>query len=407
MKIPGPGEFIRQALIPVSGVKRRITKKTSPSALVRRCSGQAPELQNHYNELKVPRHASKRQIRQAYLRLAVEVHPDKLRARSGQEPTPREVHGATVAFWRITQAFEILSDPVRRQQHDDYLSFSPCVHEEDAPVLRSPLSEAKVLIEGMMVGRVIHPLDHCTEVLLKLRNFLRGRQTTEDDDVGNVDANRRAVDSCIHASKWGYVAAMQWARLSVRTTRTKSLQQAVRWRAALTELKNTAQRRMNTGDCRPLIEDELLNTLSDDPDLNLAFRVSDQEGRFTPTTANWQLALEHHARLSEVAEGKNISTKREKFQQRAKNEVEKDKRKFKSASDELCKKIDSELIRRQEQMVSAQSLAEAMNLTTQGQLAQALQRLQELSPGELRRRCDLLLAPPNSLESSGGWSPVW
>jgi DnaJ-class molecular chaperone len=57
-----------------------------------------------YQTLGVDRAATPDQIKQAYRRLAAKNHPDK--------------GGDTAAFQRIQSAYEILSDPQRRAQHD-------------------------------------------------------------------------------------------------------------------------------------------------------------------------------------------------------------------------------------------------------------------------------------------------
>lgn len=357
-------------------MKRRISKKTAP-ALVSR-SAEISALPCPYQTLGISRFADGSEIRRAYLRLALQRHPDKLRSQLGREPDAREVHAATEASWRITQAFEILSDPIRRRQHDDSLGFSPRLEEEAAAPPRSPPGDARVLLHGLQVlDLVVYPAEHCTAVLLHLRNLLRGKTIASEPDEDD-QSTRRSVDSCISVRGRSYMVRVSFASLVIRAKMTKSLQLALLWRAALTELKTKAS--LRTGDCPSLFEQDVLNMLSAVPDLRLVFYGQVWHQRvlyYTPATANWTLAMSQRTQLALVA---------------------KDKQRFQTLAEKVMRKIDEELIRRQEHLVSAQSVVEAMNLTDERSLQRALQRFQELSPEELRRRCDYLLAPPNAWE---------
>lgn len=64
---------------------------------------------NPYKELGVSRNAGEKEIKNSYRKLAKKWHPDRNDAPDAQE-----------RFMRISQAYEILSDPDRRQMYDDY-----------------------------------------------------------------------------------------------------------------------------------------------------------------------------------------------------------------------------------------------------------------------------------------------
>ena len=75
-----------------------------------------------YGILGVPRNATTEQIKERFLQLTRERHPDRF---SGAEK-----QAAELAFQSITQAFNVLSNPERRRLHDIELS-RPIAHKAD------------------------------------------------------------------------------------------------------------------------------------------------------------------------------------------------------------------------------------------------------------------------------------
>ncbi|KAJ6834908.1 DNAJ protein JJJ1-like protein [Iris pallida] len=71
----------------------------------------------HYEVLGVPRDASPEDIRSAYRKLALKLHPDKLAA-AGNPPSA----ASTAAFQELLHAYEVLSDPKERQFYDSHRS---------------------------------------------------------------------------------------------------------------------------------------------------------------------------------------------------------------------------------------------------------------------------------------------
>jgi curved DNA-binding protein CbpA len=67
-----------------------------------------------YAVLGVPRNATAEQIKDRFLQLTREKHPDRFAGAQKQQ--------AELAFQSITQAFNVLSNPERRRQHDIELS---------------------------------------------------------------------------------------------------------------------------------------------------------------------------------------------------------------------------------------------------------------------------------------------
>src|SRR5215208_5764629 len=66
---------------------------------------------NYYKVLGVPRNASQSEIRNAYRTLAKRKHPD-------------HTGGSEAEFARLQEAHAVLSDPNRRNQHDEALDLA-------------------------------------------------------------------------------------------------------------------------------------------------------------------------------------------------------------------------------------------------------------------------------------------
>jgi curved DNA-binding protein CbpA len=69
---------------------------------------------DHYAVLGTDRNATRDQIRDRFRKLARERHPDRFQGKEREQ--------AETAFQAITEAFNVLSDPDRRRQHDLELS---------------------------------------------------------------------------------------------------------------------------------------------------------------------------------------------------------------------------------------------------------------------------------------------
>lgn len=66
---------------------------------------------DYYEVLDVPRDASEREIKKAYKKLALKWHPDK---------NPSNVDEARAMFSKISEAYEVLSDPPKRRHFDRF-----------------------------------------------------------------------------------------------------------------------------------------------------------------------------------------------------------------------------------------------------------------------------------------------
>lgn len=70
---------------------------------------------NYYEILGVPRNASEEEVKRAYRRLALKWHPDK---------NPDNSESARKVFQEVSEAYEVLSDPVKRRNYDQFGSSS-------------------------------------------------------------------------------------------------------------------------------------------------------------------------------------------------------------------------------------------------------------------------------------------
>lgn len=80
-------------------------------------------VQDHYAKLGMPPSASAEQIKAAYRKKAAQYHPDR-------NPSP----DAAARFREAQEAYDILSDAVRRKAYDDYRQRS--LIEDPLPVAR-------------------------------------------------------------------------------------------------------------------------------------------------------------------------------------------------------------------------------------------------------------------------------
>ena len=94
-----------------------------------------PKVHTHYDNLKVARDAPPEVIRAAYKTLSQKHHPDR--------------HGNSKEAIRIIQlintAYEVLSDPVRRQEHDEWIARN---EREDSQAASEPQARSTARYSG-------------------------------------------------------------------------------------------------------------------------------------------------------------------------------------------------------------------------------------------------------------------
>merc|ERR1719281_279045 len=75
------------------------------------------ESDDYYVVLGVSRQATDAEIAKAYKKLALKYHPDK---------NPDDKEQAEEAFKRISEAYDVLRDPEKRKNYDQFGKNSPC-----------------------------------------------------------------------------------------------------------------------------------------------------------------------------------------------------------------------------------------------------------------------------------------
>lgn len=114
------------------------------------------KLKNYYRALGVPRDETPSGIRAAYVQLAKRLHPDL----AGPE--------STAAFQEVLEAYEVLSDPVRRTEYNMKLERA---EQQERPPAAEPLRAGPApepMTRGSWAGGPI------VELRLRLGELLRG-----------------------------------------------------------------------------------------------------------------------------------------------------------------------------------------------------------------------------------------
>jgi len=98
-------------------------------------------IHTHYDNLKVARNAPPEVIRAAYKTLSQKYHPD----RNPDSPNAIRI------IQMINLAYEVLSDPVKRQEHDEWINRSEAEGSESS---RGPVFQMPNRPDGQPSGQV-------------------------------------------------------------------------------------------------------------------------------------------------------------------------------------------------------------------------------------------------------------
>ena len=144
-----------------------------------------------YAVLGVPRNATSEQIRDRFLQLTREKHPDRFTGAQKQQ--------AELAFQDITEAFNILSSPARRREHDTELLRSDSQRTASG---HDPVQLAKVYLQRGVKA-------------YKAKNYLEAADNFDratNADPNNAMAWHHLARACAHHERWLQRAAAAIAR---------------------------------------------------------------------------------------------------------------------------------------------------------------------------------------------------
>eukprot|EP00769_Ergobibamus_cyprinoides_P004650 gnl/Ergobibamus_cyprinoides/84.p2 GENE.gnl/Ergobibamus_cyprinoides/84~~gnl/Ergobibamus_cyprinoides/84.p2 ORF type:complete len:188 (+),score=43.92 gnl/Ergobibamus_cyprinoides/84:559-1122(+) len=96
-------------------LRQRRPRDPSVQNLLRRCEAaeQAAERKDYYAILEVPKTANDAELKKAFRKMALKYHPDKCVSLEGAEKD-----AALQRFKDVNEAYEVLSDPRKRQMFD-------------------------------------------------------------------------------------------------------------------------------------------------------------------------------------------------------------------------------------------------------------------------------------------------
>eukprot|EP00435_Cladocopium_sp_Y103_P003127 s2133_g1.t1 len=292
----------------------------------------------------------------------------------------------------------------------------------------SQCMEAQLLLHGYLFQWQEISLAQPSQTLIALRNLLCGAAgDAQEDSRGTTKEN---LDPCMFARPQGYEVQMSWSTLTVATTATKSLAQALSWRASLTAMRHEAQRRLHrTAEGKaprvPLLDSELKALLVMQPDIRLMFRyqvpAKKIEGeripcRLTLFTPRLELASQMRDEMSAVTSKRKLDEVVASYKNTVAWEKKKAKQYFDKVLQEINKTWNDELnIWDQLQKSSArgvpgsevsQIFCATLGLESSAQIKSAIANLQQVPIPERSRRVKALLAKAKALPAPPAVLPV-
>lgn len=281
----------------------------------------------HYDCMSLPRKAPRAEVLKAYRSMAPRRHPDK-NPELGSGP-----------FQQLLQAFECLYDEESRSKYDAHLLDTGNADGVDvqleghvdakaeAPDVSTDMRHALVFLAAALAMRVetgagivegaeaaswtpfLHGLT--PEVFRKLQALLEER-TTNQAPLAQGSSFRciRFQRTCREGGF--YYVKVSWKNFHVKTGRTNSVDEAIRWHAEMERLKSIALQRIagTPDDERAVIQAELSDTMQRQPRICLGFQFRSSgrdpctNRRFTvdtPLTENLKLALDFHLEYERAA----------------------------------------------------------------------------------------------------------
>ena len=151
---------------------------------------------DYYHILKIPSSASADEIRKAYRKLVLAMHPDK-----------NKLPGAAEAFMEVVEAYDILGNPTTRKKYDRTRNIQTT---QNTPVARTP-EEVWTMCEALTNRlKVLNPdrinrdkLAADIDAILSVYH-IQLLEKFQDDHYNKLIASE-LLDCCMHLEKHDYV----------------------------------------------------------------------------------------------------------------------------------------------------------------------------------------------------------
>jgi len=281
-------------------------------------SQRSPRHESHYEALAVGCHASLQVIRAAYKLRVLETHPDK--------------GGSAVAFSRVVQAYEVLSDPQQRANYDATLH----LHQQNINAGFSTACPTRVAARAVLVTMLSgsqtlwsrHLSALRLEVLSDLAQLLprggkklfacqycgrtTGQSSSSEDLLSKQEQNesQTVLTPGIFKTSAGFVSKVGWRGFYCKTNEPMCLCQAVDWHIVFCQMRSCALQRLQgskRSDDDPLTPEELFDAMDALPAGATAHPLFYSDTRrakkrlSTPWSADLQKVLQYRNHLESLA----------------------------------------------------------------------------------------------------------
>jgi len=131
--------------------------------------------ENCYELLQIPRNSTEREIRKAYRKLSLELHPDK-----------NPLNDTTHVFRKVVNAYEVLTDAKQREEYDDFLDHPEkyyWYYMEHMTMQYAPKTSVQAAISGiLLVASLLHWYNLTTNHKSSMRRIKSSQEYQEAVD---------------------------------------------------------------------------------------------------------------------------------------------------------------------------------------------------------------------------------
>lgn len=281
-------------------------------------SQRGPRHESHYEALAVGYHASLQVIRAAYKLRVLETHPDK--------------GGSAVAFRRVVQAYEVLSDPQQRANYDASLHLHQQNFNAGFGTACPTRVAARAVLVTMLAGSQALWSRHLSALRLEVLSDLAqlmprggkkpfacqhcgrtaGQSSSSEGPTTKQEQNesQAVLTPGIFKTSSGFVSKVGWRGFYCKTNEPLCLCQAVDWHIVFCQMRSCALQRLQgskKSDEDPLTQEELFDAMDGLPAGATAHPLFYSDTRrankrlSTPWSADLQKVLQYRNHLESLA----------------------------------------------------------------------------------------------------------